>query len=136
MAVREQARVVGTGFVFEEPHDPVGAYVESVGFLTPESRRAIDAWRSGDVLLLTCAAFAEVDDGHGVRRWGGAVQGPHPIPARGSATTALLGLIEHQLDDLLPALGIQGLRISRFDFHAAPRRIELDDSIRRRLRLD
>lgn len=136
MVGRERNRVVGTGILFEEPHDPVGAYVESVGFLTPEARRAIDAWRSGDVLLLTCSAFAEVDDGHGVRRWGGAVHGPHPIPVRGSATSALLALVEHQLHDLLPALGMQGLRIARFDFHAAPRRIELDESIRRRLRLD
>lgn len=128
--------MIATGIVFEEPHDPAAAYAESVGFLTPDARAAIAAWRAGELLLLTCAAFAEIDDGGGVRRWGGPSKGPHTVPTHGSATATLLGLVERHGDDLLAALGINGLRISRFDFHAAPRRIELDESIRRRLRLD
>ncbi|ADB48799.1 hypothetical protein [Conexibacter woesei] len=134
--MKTPSRVVATGIVFEEPHDPAAAYAAADGFLTPEARQAIDAWRAGDALLLTHAAFAEIDDGHGVRRWGGPPQGPHPVPTHGSATATLLGLAVGYGEDLLPALGINGLTISRFDFHAAPRRIELDESIRRRLRLD
>lgn len=134
--MKTPSRVIATGIVFEEPHDPAAAYAAAIGFLTPEARQAIDAWRAGDVVLLTYSAFAEIDDGGGARRWGGPSHGPLPVPTHGSATSTLLGLVERQGDDLLAALGINGLRISRFDFHAAPRRIELDESIRRRLRLD
>jgi len=38
-------------------------------------------------------------------------------------------------DDLLADLGIPGYKPSRFDFRAAPRRIELADTLRDRLTL-
>lgn len=136
MALRQPAHVVATGIVFEEPHDPVEAFVRRHGFLSPDERDAIAEWRAGEVLLLTYAAFAEVDDGGGVRRWGGAAQGPFPVPTYRSATDTLMGLIDGMVDELLPALEIQGLKISRFEYCAAPHRIELGESIRRRLTLD
>ena len=35
----------------------------------------------------------------------------------------------------LADFGISGYRVRRFDFHAAPRRIELDDALREKLTL-
>lgn len=131
------ARVHATGMLFEEPADPVGAYVDKIGVLTPEARQALDEWRSGEVVLLTCAAFAEVDADGGRRRFTGQPSGPHPIPTGRSATAALLSFVDGAAaDDLLAALGIHGIRVSRFDYYAAPHRIEVGDAVRRRLTLD
>jgi hypothetical protein len=38
-------------------------------------------------------------------------------------------------DDLLPDLGIADYKLSRFDFFAAPRRVELGEGLRDRLTL-
>ena len=126
-----------TGILFEEPADPVGAYVDRVGVLTPEARRALDEWQRGEAVLLTCAAFAEVDDGHGTRRFTGPPSGPHAVPTGRSATSDLLAFVDgNAADDLLAALGIHGVKVSRFDYYAAPHRIEVGDAVRRRLTLD
>jgi hypothetical protein len=131
------ARVHATGILFEEPPDPVGAYVDRTGVLTLEARHALEQWQQGEVVLLTCAAFAEVDDGHGKRRFTGPSTGPHAIPIGRSATGALLAFVDgNASDDLLAALAIHGVKVSRFDYYAAPHRIELDDIVRRRLTLD
>jgi hypothetical protein len=123
--------------LFEEPADPVGAYVERMGVLTQEARQALDAWRLGEVVLLTCAAFAEVDAGSGRQRFTGRSSGPHPIPTHRSATADLLRFVDGSAaDDLLAALAIHGIKISRFDYYAAPHRIEVGDAVRRRLTLD
>lgn len=131
------ARVHATGMLFEEPADPVGAYVDRVGVLTSEARQALELWQQGEAVLLTCAAFAEVDDGHGTRRFTGPASGPHVIPLGRSATADLLRFVDgNAADDLLAALGIHGVRVSRFDYYAAPHRIEVGDAVRRRLTLD
>ncbi|MDO8187339.1 hypothetical protein Q5424_12960 [Conexibacter sp. JD483] len=126
-----------TGTLFEEPADPVGAFVDKIGVLTPEARQELDAWRAGEVVLLTCVAFAEVDAGSGRQRFTGQPSGPHAVPTHRSATADLLGFIDGSAaDDLLAALGIHGIKVSRFDYYAAPHRIEVGDVVRRRLTLD
>lgn len=138
MAPKRQARVVATGIVFEQPADPASAYLDALGVLTEEARAALAQASQGHVVLLISAAFADVDpqDGSGVRRWRLAPQGPHQISTAGSATAALLSLVEHDSEDLLAALRMQGLAISRFDFYAAPHRFEVDEGVRRLLTLD
>jgi len=129
--------VHATGILFEEPADPVGAYVERIGVLTPEARRALDDWRLGEVVLLTCAAFAEVDAGAGRQRFTGPPSGPHAIPTHRSATADLLRFVDGSAaDDLLAALAMHGITVSRFDYYAAPHRIEVGEAVRRRLTLD
>jgi hypothetical protein len=138
MAPPRETRVVATGIVFEEPADPARAFVDALGLLTQEARRALDEARAGHVLLLTFAPFADVDaaDGGGVRRYRLALQGPYAVDTSRSATATLLGLVGDHGEDLLAALAIAGVTVSRFDFYAAPHTLELDESIRRRLRLD
>jgi len=114
--VRQPIQVVATGIVVAEASD--GATVP------------------GTKALVTLTAFVEFD-GYGERkRWTGGPQGPMPLPSDGSTTTALLHLVRDFEEDLLPDLGIAGLRTSRFDFYAAPRRIEVAPSLRERLTLD
>ncbi len=131
------AQVHATGMLFDEPADPVGAYVDKIGVLTPEARQSLEAWRAGEVVLLTCVAFAEVDAGGGRQRFTGPPSGPHAVPTHRSATADLLRFVDGTAaDDLLAALGIHGIKVSRFDYYAAPHRIEVGDVVRRRLMLD
>jgi hypothetical protein len=76
----------------------------------------------------------EFDAGDGVHRWTGTPQGPYGVPLGTDATSLLLERAS-DLDDLLADLGISGLAVRRFDFYAAPRRIELDDALREKLKL-
>ena len=50
-------------------------------------------------------------------------------------STSLLMELAEDLDDLLADLGIADYKVSRFDFLAAPRRVELADGLRDRLTL-
>lgn len=136
MAPTDPARIVATGIVLEEPADPAGAFAARHGVLTNEARDAIHDARAGHLVLLTVAPFADIDAGSGVQRYRLPAQGPHAIDTVGSATATLLALLDEQGEDMIAALAIQGVRVSRFDFYAAPHRIELDESIRRRLTLD
>jgi hypothetical protein len=64
----------------------------------------------------------------------GHATGPHAIPLGVDATSRLIEIADDP-DDLLADLGISDYKVSRFDFYAAPRRIELDDELRDRLTL-
>jgi CheY-like chemotaxis protein len=78
----------------------------------------------------------EFDDGSGVRQWEGTPQGPHAVSLAGPATSRLLELIENMPDLLLADLRMNGMSASRLDFHAAPRRIDVDPALSARLVLD
>jgi hypothetical protein len=83
---------------------------------------------------VTATAFVEFDDGSGVTRWTGTPQGPYAVPLGTDATSLLMELAASP-DDLLGDLGIADYKVSRFDFLAAPRRIDLGDGLRDRLTL-
>jgi hypothetical protein len=101
---------------------------------SPEQRAEHVAWERGDLVFVTATAFVAFTDDRGEQRWMGTPQGPYGIPLEVDATSLLLDLVERP-DDLLPDLGISDLKVARFDFYAAPRRIELADDLRRRLLL-
>jgi hypothetical protein len=101
---------------------------------SPEQRAEHVAWERGDLVFVTATAFVEFTDDRGEQRWMGTPQRPYGIPLEVDATSLLLDLVERP-DDLLPDLGISDLKVGRFDFYAAPRRIELADDLRRRLLL-
>jgi hypothetical protein len=102
--------------------------------LTPERRGERAAWQRGELLFVKATAFVEFDDGSGVTRWMGTPQGPFAVPLGTDATSLLMEIAEHP-DDLLADLGIADYKVSRFDFLAAPRRVELGDGLRDRLTL-
>jgi hypothetical protein len=102
--------------------------------MTPERRAERAAWQRGELLFVTAAAFVEFDDGSGVTRWTGTPQGPFAVPLGTDATSLLMELAAYP-DDLLPDLGIADYKLSRFDFFAAPRRVELGEGLRDRLTL-
>jgi hypothetical protein len=101
---------------------------------TPEGRGERAAWQRGELVFVTATAFVEFDAGDGAQRWIGTPQGPFAVDLGTDATSLLLAIAE-QPDDLLADLGIAGYNVLRFDFNAAPRRLELGDSLREKLSL-
>lgn len=106
---------------------------DSLGW-TPERRGERAAWQHGKSVFVTASSFVEFDDGSGVTRWTGTPQGPFAVPLGTDATSLLIEFAEHP-DNLLADLGIADYEVSRFDFYAAPRRLELGDGLRDRLTL-
>jgi hypothetical protein len=104
------------------------------GSPSPERRAEDAAWRRGELVYLTVTAFVEFNDESGEQRWVGTPQGPYAVPLGKDATSLLLELAERP-DDLLADLGISGEGVPRFDFYAAPRRIELQAELRQQLLL-
>jgi hypothetical protein len=132
-------RVIATGVrVDEHPSPEAGLLEQANAFgtpLSPEQRADVASWRAGEAVFVRVTSFAEFDDGHGAQRWEGTPQGPYAVSLRRSATSTLLGLVDHA-EELLADFGIAGLRVSRFHFHAAPRRIDVDPDLAGRLQLD
>lgn len=122
--------VEATGVRFDEAGPEL---VDRQG-MTPERRGERAAWERGEFLYVTATAFVEFDAGNGVTRWTGTPQGPFAVPVGTDATSLLMELATHP-DDLLPDLGIADYKVSRFDFLAAPRSVELGDGLRDRLTL-
>jgi hypothetical protein len=122
--------VLATGVRFDE----AGPELVDRRGMTPEGRGERAAWQRGELLFVTATAFVEFDDGGGAMRWTGTPQGPFPVSLETDATSLLMELAAYP-DDLLPDLGIADYKVSRFDFLAAPRRVELGDGLRDRLRL-
>jgi hypothetical protein len=105
--------------------------------LSPEQRADLARWRAGEVIFVRVTEFAEFDAGEGPQRWEDTPQGPYAVPVGVSATSTLLDLVENsEGGSLLGELGISGLAVSRWEFAAAPRRIDVDDAVTRRLTLD
>lgn len=102
--------------------------------MTPERRADRAAWARGELLFVSVTAFVEFDDDSGAQRWTGSPQGPFAVPLSADATSLLMDLANVP-DDLLADLGIAGYKVTRFDFLAASRRVELADSLRERLTL-
>lgn len=129
----DRVRIVATGVRVDAHPDPGHAGAEHV---PPEQPVDLVRWRAGQVAFVRLTSFVEFDDGSGVRRWEGTPQGPHAVALAGSATSRLLELVDSMPDLLLADLGISGMSASRFDFHAAPRRIDVDPALATRLTLD
>ena len=121
-------RATGVRFAATAPDS-----VEGSG-LTPERRGERAAWQRGELIYATVTAFVEFDVGSDDMRWTGTPQGPYSVPLGTDATSLLMDLAAYP-DDLLADLGISGYKVSRFDFLAAPRRVELDDELRDQLTL-
>ena len=102
--------------------------------MTPESRADVVAWQRGELVFLSATAFVDFDAGEGLNRWTGTPQGPYGV-ALGTDATSFLLERAWDLDDLFGDLRMSDYRVSRFDFYAAPRRIELDDPLREKLTL-
>jgi hypothetical protein len=128
--MRVSVSVRATGVRFDE----TGPELADRRGMTPEQRGERAAWQRGELLFVTATAFVEFDDGSGVTRWTGTPQGPYAVPLGTDATSLLMELAASP-DDLLGDLGIADYKVSRFDFLAAPRRIDLGDGLRDRLTL-
>jgi hypothetical protein len=129
-------RVIATGVRVDEYPDPeqalaAGRHVVSRP-LSPEERANLAAWRSGTLLFVRTTAFVEFDVGEGTDRWDDTPQGPFSVDLNRPATSRVLECVEHN-DDLLAEFGINGMSVSRIDFYAAPRRIEIDQALSDRL---
>jgi hypothetical protein len=133
-------RILGTGVRVEacpDPEDALRQVARAFGdHLSPEQRADLAGWRAGAVAFVRLTSFAEFDYGSGVQRWEGTHQGPYAIPTTGSATSTLLALVDSVDEPLLADFGIGDISVSRFEFHAAPRRIEVDPALATRLTLD
>ena len=128
--MRAPVSVRATGVRFDEGQPELEQWV----LLTPERRADRAAWARGGLLFVSVTAFVDFDAGSGVERWTGTPQGPYAVPLSAAATSLLLDLADRP-EDLLDELGIAGYKVRRFDFYAAPRRIELADGLRERLTL-
>ncbi len=133
-------RILGTGTHFDEypgALDLVAARDRhDWSRLSTDQREELARARAGELLFVRMTAFVEFDRGQGAERWEGTPQGPWPVPLGRSATSALLRLVEDDLGGLEADLGISGLHVARFDYHAAPRRIDVAPELARRLVLD
>ena len=87
-------------------------------------------------MLVRATEFVEFDAGDGVQRWEETPQGPFSVSPETSATSALLDIVGNLPGDLLADLGIAGLKPSRFEYRAAPRRIDLEPGLAERLIVD
>ena len=137
-----RVRILATGVRLDEYPGHEGALVEQVGrfgkHLSPEQRSDLVRARAGEIVFVRVTAFVEFDRGAGPERWEETPQGPYAVEVQGSATSALLHLAENQslLTNLLADLGISGMAVSRFEFEAAPRRVDVDHGLADRLTLD
>jgi hypothetical protein len=137
-----QVRILATGVRLDEHPNHEAALVEQVGrhgmHLSPEQRADLARGRTGEVVFVRVTAFVEFDAGSGLERWEETPQGPFAVEAHVSATSALLHLVEHQsqLPNLLADFGLGGIAVSRFQFEAAPRRIDVEPTLAGRLMLD
>jgi hypothetical protein len=135
-------RILATGVLLDEYPDHEAALFEQVHrhgtHLSPEERGDIARARTGEVVFLRATAFVEFDRGAGAERWEDTPQGPFAVAARESATSVLLEIVERNpgLENLLGDFGISGLPVSRFQFAAAPRRIDIDLALAGHLKLD
>jgi hypothetical protein len=103
-----------------------------------EGRRLGESLRRGDTLLVDAQSFVEYRDGDGWERMGGSVAGPDEVDVTVDPTKRLLEIAhesrEWHLPDLLGDLRRNGVLVSRWDFYAAPFRIELSKELQARVR--
>lgn len=127
-----QARILGRGVIVEEASEEDAEQSRS---LSPMDLRTA---REESAVLVRAYAFVDFDRGDGPRRWTGTPQSVIALPVNASATTAILDLVASpaQVNDLYADLRESGVPVRRFDFYAAPSRIELDPTLASRLILD
>jgi hypothetical protein len=128
--MRVPISVRATGVRFDE----TGPELADPRGMTPERRGERVAWQRGELLFVTATAFVEFDDGSGITRWTGTPQGQFAVRLGTDAASLLMDFAAYP-DDLLSDLGSADYKVSRFDFFAAPRRVELGDGLRDRLTL-
>jgi hypothetical protein len=135
-----EIRILATGVRVDVHPDPEEALIEAAGafggYPSPEQRADLAHWRAGELAFVRLTSFAEFDDGSGVQRWEGTPQGPYAVSVAEPATSTLLDLVDSVDEPLLADFGISGMSVSRFAFHAAPRRIDIDPALVSRLTLD
>jgi hypothetical protein len=140
--VGPEVQILATGVLLDEyPSHEEALLEETRAFgrhLSPEERADLARARTGEVVFVRATAFVEFDAGEGRQRWEETPQGPFAVGVRESATSALLGIVESNpvFWNLLADFGISGMAVSRFQFAAAPRRIDVDPGLAARLRLD
>ena len=95
--------------------------------------RAAEA--AGEFVLVDAGTFAEIEVDGEVHRIGGAQSIGNQVGLGADPTSQLLEIAERvrELGDALSHLRIAGFRISRWDFHAAPARLELEPELAARL---
>lgn len=141
VAPAERVEILVTGVVLDEFPDPEATLDERVRIsgarVTPEQRGHLAAWRQGSVVFVRSTPFVEFRGASGEQRWEGTPQGPSAVTTARSATSALLELAEDaERTGLLAELRSSGHAVSRFDFEAAPQRIDADPALVARLSLD
>jgi hypothetical protein len=132
--------MIGTGVYIDTHPDPERAIaVAAAAFgrqLSPETRADLARWHAGDLEFVRLTPFVEFDDGSGRTRWEGTPQGPRAVPLGEPATSTLLGHIELLPNDMSADLGISNLKVTRFAYSAAPRRVDLETNLAAKLLLD
>lgn len=127
-----RVRILGRGVVVEQASEEDAEQSRSLSPMELRTARAESA------VLVRAYAFVDFDRGDGPTRWTGTPQGVIALPVNASATSAILDLVESppQVSDLFPDLRMSDIPVGRFDFYAAPARIELDPGLASRLILD
>lgn len=86
---------------------------------------------------IVCEAFVDFAEGDASQRWFACEHHGWTVPTDRDPTLAVLLAASAPLDDdlldLMAAMRIGGLRVSRWQVMSAPRRIELDPALRDRL---
>jgi hypothetical protein len=117
--------------------DEVEAWVEHVYVddALERRRRLEGALERDELVLVETQVFVEVDGRKALR---GTTSAGHEVVLGEDVTNQLMAIAhearEVHLGDLLGDLGRQGRELARWDFYAAPFRVELSDALRERVR--
>jgi hypothetical protein len=121
---------------FEFPDD---LRAEMEAQLSPEERADRAAHKRGEILFVCWHVFANLEDDGRRFRVGGSWGGNRPIRLDEDPTSALLAVAEAARDSgnmgsLFGDLKIGEADVTRFEFHAAPSKVELSAHLHRALR--
>lgn len=126
-----EARVLGTGVRIERHPDPESDL---------ETHAELEAYGRGEIAYVRAIAFVDVGLDGARHRWEWTPSRPAPVRLGQPATAALVDLARDVESNtrgrLLADARVAGLRVSRWDVESAPRRIELETSLRAQLRLE
>jgi hypothetical protein len=135
---RIPARIIVTGVElileeeFEIPPDP--PELAAPFSLTPEDRAIRQRVERGEVIEVRAQEFVDFETGEGRVRWRGGSLGL-PIDVTRDPTVELLALAQGDVRENGPFgdLRRSGFDVTRWEYYAAPHRLELSEHLRERL---
>src|SRR5256885_7311209 len=122
-------RLLATGVELRVSREPV------LGDNPVHERRLRAAEAAGEVVYVDAGTFAELEVDGGLERIGGAQSLGNEVALGRDPTSRLLEIAEmaREVGDALSHLRIAGFKISRWEFYAAPSRLELEAELAARL---